>query len=218
MSLMRVMRILRVMPILFVLLFSLSIASVYAAGYTVANPILGTTGAPALAPASAPGLSSNFAGVMTVRYADGMPVVLSTNHVTLKVCGASCETVSATLTQTDSGAYTYSFAPPSLSGTVTVIVQAGSLADDNGRIFPSVGTQIGTYASPTSPASGTPSTPASAPPAAPPPSSLSHEAVAETPSTPSKQAQASPVVGVAFLLTLLAVAGCFLLILPSRRH
>jgi hypothetical protein len=207
-----IMRILRVMPVLFVLFFSLTIASVYAAGYTAANPILGTTGAPAFAPS----LGSKFAGAVTVLYADGKPVVLSTNQVTLKVCGASCETVSATLTQNAAGAYTYSFAPPPLTGTVTVVIQAGSLADDNGRIFPSVDTQIGTYASS---ASGAPGGPASALPGTPlfqPPSSLSHEAVAETPTT--KQPQASPVFGVALSLTVLAVAGCCLLILPSRRH
>jgi hypothetical protein len=205
------MRILRVLPILFVLFFSLSIASVYAPGYTVANPILGTTGAPALA-------SSNFAGVLTVHHADGSPVVLSSNHVTLEVCSASCQMVSATLTQNAAGAYTYSFAPPPLTGTVTVVIQAGSLADDNGRIFPSVDTQIGAYASPVSPAPGTPSTPQAALPGTPlsqPPSSLSHEAVAET---PTKQAEASPVVEVVLSLAILAVAGCCLLILPSRRH
>ena len=47
------------------------------------------------------------------------------------------------LTQLSPGAFTYDLVPPaSLRGTIEVIVVAGSLADDSGRIFPSVDTVI----------------------------------------------------------------------------
>lgn len=134
---------LRVAPIFIVMFFALSVVSVYAngSGYTFGLPILGTTGAPALA---SPSL---FSGAITVLYADGTPVVLqNTNHITLDLCTSSCATVSATLKQSSPGTYTYTFTPPSLNGTVTISIGAETLADDNGRVFPSVNTQIGTYA------------------------------------------------------------------------
>ena len=76
---------------MFAMLLTLGVTSVYAntAEGTVGLPILGTTGAPALA---APSL---FSGAISVLYADGTPVVLSTNQVTLNVCNTSCVTVTA---------------------------------------------------------------------------------------------------------------------------
>ncbi len=133
---------LRVAPILIVMFFALSAVSVYAngLGYTFGLPILGTTGAPALA---SPSL---FSGAISVLYADGTPVVLqNSNHITLDLCTSTCTTVSATLKQSSPGTYTYTFTPPSLTGTVTISIGAETLADDNGRVFPSVNTQIGTY-------------------------------------------------------------------------
>ena len=118
--------------------------------YSAGDPILQTAAAPALA---SPGLSS---GAITVLYAEGTPLVLSMNHVTLKLCAASCVSVNATLNQIAPGTYAYTFTPPaSLTGTVTTYLLAGTLADNNGKIFPSVTTHIGTYEYSPSTASGT---------------------------------------------------------------
>ena len=174
----------------------------------VGLPILSTTGAPALA---APGL---FSGVLTVIYADGTPVVLSTNRVTFNLCNASCQTVIATLIQTAPGTYTYSFTPPtSLTGTVTIYVQAYGLADDNGRIFPSVDTSIGTYVFAPSTTTATSQQPGtSGPPAVTPPAPLTSQAVS---TRPSPTTATSPVVALLFTLSALTVAGS-LLIIPKR--
>ena len=90
---------LRVLVVTFVIFLAFDVASVYASGTgegQVGLPILGTTGAPALV---SPTL---FSGAISVLYADGTPVVLSTNNVTLNLCNTvtSCVTVTASLTQT----------------------------------------------------------------------------------------------------------------------
>ncbi len=195
---------------MFAMLLTLGVTSVYAntAEGTVALPILGTTGAPALA---APSL---FSGAISVLYADGTPAVLSTNQVTLNVCNTSCVTVTATLKQTAPGTYTYSFTPPtSLTGTVTIYIKAYGLADDNGRIFPSVDTSIGTYAYAPSTTTGTsaPIGTTNAPPAGTPVSPLTQQAV-DTVQTPT---QTFPIAALLAVLSAFALAGC-LLILPSR--
>ncbi len=196
--------------VLFAMLLTLGVVSVYAntGEGTVGLPILGTTGAPALA---APSL---YSGAISVLYADGTPVVLSTNQVTLNVCNTSCVTVTASLKQTAPGTYTYSFTPPtSLAGTVTIYIQAYGLADDNGRIFPSVDTSIGTYAFAPS-TSGTSQQPGtSVPPAGTPVAPLTHQAVNTSQSQPTAT---SPVVALLLMLTALTVAGS-LLVIP-RRH
>ncbi|MGA3109626.1 MAG: hypothetical protein ABSD99_09320 [Candidatus Bathyarchaeia archaeon] len=197
--------------IMFATLLTLGVTSVYAntGEGTVGLPILGTTGAPALA---SPSL---FSGAMSVLYADGTPVVLSTNQVTLNICNTSCVTVTATLKQTAPGTYTYSFTPPTLlTGTVTIYIKAYGLADDNGRIFPSVDTQIGTYAYAASTTTGTsaPIGTANAPPAGTPLSPLTSQAV-NTVQTPT---QTFPIGALLAVLSVLGLAGC-LLILPSRR-
>jgi hypothetical protein len=196
---------------MFATLLTLGVTSVYAntGEGTVGLPILGTTGAPALA---SPSL---FSGAMSVLYADGTPVVLSTNQVTLNICNTSCVTVTATLKQTAPGTYTYSFTPPTLlTGTVTIYIKAYGLADDNGRIFPSVDTQIGTYAYAASTTTGTsaPIGTANAPPAGTPLSPLTSQAV-NTVQTPT---QTFPIGALLAVLSVLGLAGC-LLILPSRR-
>jgi hypothetical protein len=192
-----------------VMFLALGVASVYAntGEGNVGLPILGTTGAPALA---APSL---FSGVISVLYADGTPVVLSTNQVTLNICGSSCVTVTATMKQTAPGSYTYSFTPPSLRGTLTIYINAYGLADDNGRIFPSVDTAIGTYAYTPSATTGT-SQPAgtTTPPAGTPVAPLTRQAVntSQTPAT-----QTSPIEALLITLSALTVAGS-LLALPKR--
>jgi len=221
---------------MFVMFLASGVASVYA-GTGEGNlgiPILGTTGAPAL------GSPSLFSGAVSVLYADGTPVVLEANQVTLNLCTASnsttttpttsyyyvrnnatsCVTVTAGLRQTSPGSYTYSFTPPaSLTGTVTIYIKAYGLADDNGLMFPSVDTSIGTYAfvpSPTSPSATSTSlqTGRSAPTARTPLAhlGLTSQAVntSQSPSTTT-----SPVVELLLTLSALAVAGC-LLVIPIR--
>jgi len=213
-----------------VVVLALGVASVYAntGEANLGLPILGTTGAPALA---APSL---YTGVLTVLYADGTPVVLETNHVGLDLCNTNstgvtlgaitninrnvtsgCVSATAMLKQTSPGAYTYSFTPPSLTGTVTIYVAAYALADDNGRIFPSVDTSIGTYAY--APASATGS---SVPPAA---SALPTETPVAPPIaaqavdiTPTQTTQSSPVEPLLAALSALSVAGVALAVF--KRH
>jgi len=219
---------LRVIAVTLVMFLALGVASVYANSSgegQVGLPILGTTGAPALA---APSL---FSGAISVLYADGTPVVLETNQVTLNLCTASsnqtntnpqatyftgnqtgCATVIAMLRQTSPGSYTYSFTPPaSLTGTVTIYIQANGLADDNGRVFPSVDTSIGTYAFAPSTTTGTSQQPStSAPPAGTPLAPLTSQAV-----NTSRPPAASPVEALLLTLSALAIAGC-LLVIPKR--
>lgn len=197
------MKRLQYVPLLFLMFLSLGVASVFGNGYTIGVPILGTTGSPALA---SPSL---FSGVLTVLYADGATVVLSSNHVNLELCSTTCVTVTTTLKQTSPGAYSYSFTPPSLNGTITIYVQSGSLADDNGRIFPSVNTQIGTYASPTTgtlSATGTshPSLPAAAQNQVKPANEFDQAVQAHT-------TQSSPILGILAALSALGVAACLIL-------
>jgi hypothetical protein len=201
---------LRLALVVLTMFLAFGVASVYAATGEgqVGLPILSTTGAPALA---SPSL---FSGAINVIYADGTPVVLSTNKVILNVCNTSCATLTATLTQTAPGSYTYSFTPPtSLTGTVTIYVKAYGLADDNGRMFPSVDTSIGTYGFAPSITTGTsaPIGTTSTPPAGTPVSPLTRQAVNSV-QTPT---QTFPIGALLAVLSVLGLAGC-LLILPSR--
>jgi hypothetical protein len=197
---------------------AMGVVSVYAAGGntgegTVGLPILGTTGAPALA---APSL---FTGVMSVLYADGTPVVLESNSVSMDLCNdSSCTTLTATLKQTAPGIYSYSFKAPSLTGTVTIYVKAYALADDSGRIFPQIDTSIGTYynaPSTTTSSSVPPATSTAArTPVAPP---LTSQAVNAQPTQTSQPTtQASPIEPLLTVLSALAVAGSLLVV--SERH
>ena len=211
---------LRVLALMFAMFLVLGVGSVYAntSEGTVGLPILGTTGAPAL------GAPSLFSGVITVLYADGTPVVLETNTVSLLLCNSGCTldpVVTATLKQTAPGTYTYSFTPPSsLAGTVTIYIKAYALADDNGRIFPQVDTSIGTYAyAPSTTSSSVPpatSAPPAGTPVAPP---LSTQAVNTNPTAQPmtrQTSQASPIEPLLIVLSALAVAGSILV--ASKRH
>jgi hypothetical protein len=193
---------------------ALGVASVYANGTGDGNlglPILGTTGVPALA---APSL---FSGAISVLYADGTPVVLATNVVTLNLCATTCQTVTATLKQTAPGTYTYTFTPPtSVTGTVTIYIQSGTLADDNGKIFPSVDTQIGTYATPSSSASSPTSPAIQTPPATQTPQPESPALAVDATQTQAAPASTTPIWTALVLLVGLLGTG-FLLIIP-RRH
>ena len=57
------MRALRVFPVLALVMIATTIGSVFAAGYTVNVPLLGTSGAPALS-------GTQFTGIITVLYAE----------------------------------------------------------------------------------------------------------------------------------------------------
>jgi hypothetical protein len=202
------MKSIRVAAVTLVMFLALGVASVYAnPDGNLGLPILGTTGAPALA---APSL---FSGAISVLYASGTPVVLSTNQVTLNLCNTSCTTVTASLKQTSPGTYTYSFTPPtSFTGTVTIYIKAYGLADDNGRVFPSVDTSIGTYAFTPSTTSASQQPGTSAPPAGTPLPLLTRQAVNTTPNQPTS---ASPVEALLVTLSVLTVAGS-LLVIPKR--
>jgi hypothetical protein len=189
-----------------------TLSSVFAI-YNAGQPILGTTGYPALS-------GNHFTGIMTVLYADGMPVVLGSNKVTLLLCASSCMTMNINLKQTAPGTYAYSFIPPqSLNGTITIAVMAGGLADDNGKIFPGVDTQIGTYATP-----GLGGYSASAPsdqvyPANPPAAQQSNsvpQAVAQ-PTPAQSTVHQSSMVGMVIAVVVVLLAAGGLLILPTRR-
>lgn len=213
-----VMRTARLMVSLVALMITLSLASVYGAGYTVAVPILGTSGSPALS-------GNLFTGVITVLYADGMPVLLGSNSVTLYLCSNStsiqpmipqntgCWTIRTTLKETAPGTYAYSFFPPTtLAGMVTITVAAGSLADDNGRVFPSVDTQVATYAAPPLTSTSAPPSAEALPASAPLATGVTRDAV-ET----IQPAQSSPV-PVAVALAVLTLAAIGVLVLPSHKN
>ena len=196
-----------------VIFLALGVASVYANSSegSVGLPILGTSGAPALA---APSL---FSGVFSVLYADGTPVVLESNRVTFDLCNDSnCGTVTAVLQQTAPGIYAYSFTPPSLTGIVTIYVKAYALADDNGRIFPQIDTSIGTYyfAPSTSTATSSSVPPATNPPPAPPapvgPPLTSQAVNSQTNQATLTRTGSSPIQPLLIVLSLLAVAGSLL--------
>jgi len=207
----------RIVVAALVMFLAIGIVSVYAntGEGTVGLPILGTTGAPALS-AGAPAL---FSGAISVLYADGTPVILEDNTVLLDICNSSsCSTVTAKLTQTAPGTYTYSFTPPPLTGTVTIYVKAYALADDNGKIFPQVDTSIGAYVNtPTTPSSSVPSAmspPHAGTPATPP---LSSQAVNSRPTQAAvPTTQASPLEPLVIIMSALAVVGA-VLVFPKRR-
>jgi len=203
------------------LLFSVFVGSVFGSGsgYSEAIPILGTTGAPALA---SPSL---FTGVITVLYADGSPVVLGSDQVNLSLCSTNsainpgantgnCVSVHSTLKQTAPGTYSYSFTPPALAGIVTIYISASGLADDNGRVFPSVDTQIGTYSSP----SNTSSVPASqTQPGNPVPQQATNTSPFTRQAVTPQPTRQSPIFTITLALVVILMGTAGILILPRRK-
>jgi len=212
------------MAVLATILFSLSIASVFAAGYAVSVPIIGATGPAGIGPPPPNGSPSLVTGTITLQYADGSPVVITVGSLPLWICSSSsCVNLNAGFKQVSPGTYGYSFAMPSITGAVTIMVHAYSLADDNGIQFPSVDTQIGSYVSagPSTSTSGKPGSQTS--PATSNPDSipnvpqqqsnvLFNEAVSATP-----EPNQSPVLQILVVLTLLGLAAGGFLIFPSRK-
>jgi len=179
----------------------------------------GNVGSPSPSIGDPPAFASPnlISGAISIVYGDGSPAVLSTNQVTLTLCAASCVSVPATLKQTGTGRYTYTFTPPPLTGTITVFLPAQSLTDVWGRIFPSIDTQIGTYTN--IPTTTTTSTTAVAT------TTGTTEGVANTAVDPltgqavntiNRQAQTFPLVEFLAVLIVLALVGG-LLILPQKR-
>jgi hypothetical protein len=117
--------------------------------------------------------------------------------------------VTATLTQTGPGTYSYSFTiPAGITGTVTIILPAGSLTDIHGRAFPSVNTVIGTFTT------GSASAPA-----------IAASSVKYSKESPSVMQTAQPLeqasqpqinLLIPALLALLSIAGLALLALPNK--
>src|SRR5208282_2850147 len=136
----------RLMVALATILFALSISSVFANGYSVLTPIIGTSTAAAMGAPPLDGGSPLVTGTVTLHYSDGAPVVLAYNIVTFELCTTSvCVTVQTTMKQVSSGTYEYSFQqPPSLTGAITITIPAYSLVENTiGKQFPSVDTVIG---------------------------------------------------------------------------
>ena len=179
----------------------------------------GNVGSPDLSIGDPPALASPtlISGVISIVYGDGSAAVLSTNHVTLTLCAASCVSVTATLKQTSTGTYTYTFTPPPLTGTVTIYLPAESLADDWGRIFPSIDTQIGTYANtPTTTTSTVTAVATTTGTTAAVASTAVNPLTGQAVNTINPQTQTFPIEEFLAVLSVLALAGV-LLILPLKR-
>jgi len=142
----------RLLALLVVTLFSMSIASVFAAGYQVSVPIIAATGPAGIGAPPANGAPPLVSGTVTFQYADGSPVTLTQDIIPLQLCStSSCVAVDADFVQVSPGTYSYSYnLPKTLSGPVTITISAYVLADDNGKQFPSVDTVIGSFVAPTS--------------------------------------------------------------------
>lgn len=86
-------------------------------------------------------------GGLTIMYPNGYPVTVPQTQMALRVCGTAggCVLVQAPLTMTAPGTYSYSLTLPStISGTVQVIIPAGSLTDSYGTAIPNADVIIGT--------------------------------------------------------------------------
>lgn len=136
------------LTVVVMLLLSTTVASVAAiGGYGPGAGLVPSPSLPGLTYSGAPSLvGTQETGVVSFAFPDGVAVSVSQSSVKLELCTASgCTTVPATITRTTSG-YDYSFTIPStVSGSVDVILPAGSLTDQYGAPFPNVDTVIGTF-------------------------------------------------------------------------
>ena len=190
------------------LLLSTIVASVAAEGYGPGAPGAVPSPVPSLSYYGAPSLvGTQETGIVSFAFPDGLAVSVKQSSVKLELCTASgCTAVAATLTQTAAG-YDYSFTIPStVSGSVDVILPAGSLTDQYGAPFPSVDTVIGTFTAGSS---------ASAPAAAGSPLTKSSSLMRTT--NPVEQT-AQPQVNLLIpsLLALLSIIGVALLAFPTK--
>ena len=133
--------------VLVVLLLTMTVASVAGSGYGAGSPgVLPSPHPPTLSEGASSLVGTALTGTLTLAYPSGVPVTIKQTSVTLDLCNAAgCTTVTATISHTPSG-YAYSFnVPPTMTGTVDIILPAGSLTDQYGISFPSVNTVVGTY-------------------------------------------------------------------------
>src|SRR5208282_509653 len=115
------MRSARVIATVVAVLFVMSIGSVFAAGYSTIQPLIGTIGSAGISAPPAGGSPPLVAGTLQFIYSDGSPVILSTNTLPLKVCTtSSCVSIDASISNLGNGKYSYSFEQPALSGPVTM--------------------------------------------------------------------------------------------------
>jgi hypothetical protein len=113
------------------------------------------------------------------------------------------------LTQTGLGTYSYSFTiPTGITGTVSIILPAGSLTDIHGTGFPSVDTLIGTFTTGS----------ASAPAVAASPVKYSKESPSVMQTTQPLQQASQPQINLLIpaLLAFLSIAGVALVVLPNK--
>jgi hypothetical protein len=190
------------------LFLTTAIASVAAAGgYGPGFPMVRI---PETAPGAPTVVGTQVSGLLTLTFPDGTSVTVTETTVTLRLCGASgCTTVSATLTPTGPGTYSYAFTIPSgLTGPVTIILPAGSLTDTQGTGFPSVDTAIGTFTA------GSASAPALA--ASSVKYSKQSQAVMHTTQPLEQASQPQINLLIPALLALLSIAGVALVALPNK--
>src|SRR5208337_4853545 len=109
-----------------VTLFTMSIVSVFAAGYQVSVPIIGATGPAGIGAPPTNGAPPLVSGTVTLQYADGSPVTLTQSAVTLQLCStSSCINVDSKFKQDSPGTYTYSYSlPTTITGPITITLPA----------------------------------------------------------------------------------------------
>ena len=191
------------------LFLTMSIASVTAGGYGPQFPIVHHGPPTVLTVTGAPALSSNkVTGLLSFTYPNGQRVTLTSTSVTLRLCGTGgCTTVLATLTSTGPGTYSYSFTLPStVTGSVSIVLPAGSLTDSYGTPFPSSDMVIGTFSTGTSSVAAMPGSPMN--PVSP--------SVMQTADPIEQTTQPQINLLVPALLAVLAIVGVALAALPKR--
>jgi len=214
------MKAIRLAAALSLIVFAMSIGSVFANGYSTGVPIIGTIGPAAIGAPALNGGTPPISGSLFFQYADGSPVYLADNIVTLQICTTTiCENVQATMSRISAGEYSYSFPhPQSISGAVTIIVPAYALADQNGKQFPSVETVVGSYSYGSSPTASTPQPTASqTTPPLPMMAQQSAQLYNQAVSQPQTANQGSIVVQAGITAVVLVLAASGLLILPRKR-
>jgi hypothetical protein len=206
-----------------VTLFTMSIVSVFAAGYQVSVPIIGATGPAGIGAPPTNGAPPLVSGTVTLQYADGSPVTLTQSVVPLQLCSSSsCVSIASTFKQVSPGTYSYSYSlPTTLSGPITITITAYDLADNNGKQFPSVDTVIGSFVAPAS------TTSQSLPPTQNSGANLpgqvgtpilqqSNQLYNQAAVTPQPNSE-SPITLIVVALTVLLLTASGLVILPSRK-
>jgi len=206
-------RVMAAFVLLCVMVSGLPTVLVYGAGYAeggacTARGTSGTcTGTITIILVGAPALVGQLMTVVdSLSFSNGMPVKVPQTQVDLRLCSTTCTMVLATIAQITPGTYGFTFAIPTLTGLVNVILPAGSLTDQFGRAIPGIDTGIGSY---TAPGGASPANYQPASPMQPWPGTFSEAVQA---SQPNGLLTAELVLGVVTVLSTLGV-----LILPRRK-